>query len=186
MTGERLEGDALAFVVMGVGALSPDVRAEIIALCTRAFGESFDDLFDLVPPDSTHLLARLDGRLIGHACWMTRWLQVGDAPPLRTAYFDAVAIEPDLQGRGLGSRLVARLDQEIAGYEIGCLSTERVSFYQRCGWELWRGPAFTRGSSGPVSPTTDNVMIRRTAHTPPLPLNLDAPLSIEPRGGSNW
>ena len=33
-----------------------------------------------------------------------------------------------------------RLTAEIGDYEIGCLQTDRVGFYDRLGWELWQGP----------------------------------------------
>lgn len=26
-------------------------------------------------------------------------------------------------------------------FDIACLETERVSFYERLGWEEWRGPS---------------------------------------------
>ncbi|HET7035765.1 MAG TPA: GNAT family N-acetyltransferase [Thermomicrobiaceae bacterium] len=174
----------MAFSVVAVADLLAADRRRVVSLCTRAFGRSFAGLFALVPPDSTHLLARLDGRLVGHACWMTRWLQPGDLPPLRTAYVDAVAIAPDLQGHGLGSDLIARLNHELAGFEIGGLSTSRVTFYQRLGWQPWRGPTAVRTAGGLEPSSDDTIMILRTPQSPPL--DLDGPLSIEWRAGSVW
>ena len=28
----------------------------------------------------------------------------------------------------------------VTDYEIACLDTDRVEFYERLGWEEWRGP----------------------------------------------
>lgn len=179
----RPAGD-VSFSVAAVTDLSVIDRRRVVSLCTSAFGRSFAGLFALVPPDSLHLLARLDGRLVGHACWMTRWLQPEGSPPLRTAYVDAVAIAPDLQGHGLGSRLIARLNHELAGFEISGLSTSRVAFYRRLGWEPWRGPTAVRTARGLEPSSDDTIMILRTPHTPPL--DLDGLLSIEWRAGSVW
>jgi GNAT superfamily N-acetyltransferase len=134
--------------------------------------------------NSLHVLAKLDGRLVGHACWATRWLQPGDYAPLRTAYVDAVAVEPAWQGRGIGSTVMRRLNAEVQSYDLGGLSTDRVSFYERTGWELWRGPIGIRTPEGATLTPGDTVMILRTPLTPPL--DLCALLTAEPRPVNPW
>ncbi|HEY0735134.1 MAG TPA: GNAT family N-acetyltransferase [Herpetosiphonaceae bacterium] len=160
-------------------------RAAIVRLCTAAFAQDFGALFDLVPVTASHMLVRLDDILIGHTAWMPRWLQPGEQPPLRTAYVDAVATLPAYQGRGIGSAMMQRLADQIQDYELGGLATSRVAFYERLGWELWRGPLSARTSQGSQRTPNEQVMILRLPKTPPH-LDLDLPLSVEWRAGSVW
>ncbi len=70
----------------------------------------------------------------------------------------------------------------IAEYEIGCLETDRVSFYARVGWEAWRG-ALTGRKGRELLPTPDQkgIMILRLPRTLLLDpvLDLDGSLTIE-------
>ena len=173
----------LELSVVPVARLSTAARDEIIALCAAAFDEDFGRMFELLP-GSTHVLARLDGRLVGHACWVKRSLQPGAEPPLRTAYVEAVATNPTHQGRGIGGRVMRRLAEEIRDYDLGALSPAVESFYVRLGWEAWRGPTAIRREQGLKRTPDDEIMILRTAQTPPL--DLDAPISAEWREGELW
>jgi aminoglycoside 2'-N-acetyltransferase I len=102
-------------------------------------------------------------------------------PLLKTAYVDAVATLPAVQGQGYGSALLRHLAQNIGDCEIACLQTDIPAFYQRLGWELWRGPLAGRGEAGLVpTPTQTGVMILRLHRTPPL--DLDTLLTIEVAG----
>jgi len=69
----------------------------------------------------------------------------------------------------------------LADFEMACLQTERVSFYARSGWEVWRGPLAGRRATE-LLPTPDQkgVMILRLARTPPL--DIDRLLVIEYAG----
>jgi aminoglycoside 2'-N-acetyltransferase I len=163
--------------------LSPADKREIVVLCTCAFDEDFSSLFHYVQA-ADHVLAHLDGRLVGHAVWGTRWLQPEGAGLLRTAYVDAMASDPGLWGRGVGSAVMLRLAEETCEYDIGGLATERPGFYSRLGWERWPGPTGAR-KDGRVVPTPDDlVMILRTPRTPPL--DLHSLLTVEWREGSPW
>jgi len=164
-------------------ALDAADKAAIVAVCTRAFAEDFGGLFDLVQ-DAWHVLATLDGRLVGHACWATRWLQPAGCPPLRTAYVDAVAVDPAYQGRGLGSAVMRRLNAAVRTYQLGGLSTDRVAFYERTGWERWRGPTGIRTPEGITLTPEDTVLILRTPLSPPL--DLQGLLTAEPRPVQPW
>jgi aminoglycoside 2'-N-acetyltransferase I len=74
-----------------------------------------------------------------------------------------------------------RLASTISAYEIACLETDRVAFYQRVGWEVWRGPlAGRRGSELLPTPEQKGIMILRLERTPPL--DLDGSLVIEYAG----
>jgi aminoglycoside 2'-N-acetyltransferase I len=104
---------------------------------------------------------------------------------LKTAYIDAVATRPEYEGRGYGSAAMRRLAADIDEYDIGCLQTDRPRFYERLGWEIWRGPLAGRGEHGLI-PTPDQrgVMVLRIPRTPPV--DLDTLLTIERQPGRIW
>ncbi|HYF40295.1 MAG TPA: GNAT family N-acetyltransferase, partial [Gemmatimonadales bacterium] len=79
-------------------ALSPSLTAEIRDLCAAAYREDMAEYFEAIGPGE-HLLGWHAGALASHLMWVTRWLQAGDAPLLRTAYVELVATAPPLQGR---------------------------------------------------------------------------------------
>ena len=146
-------------------------RAAIVSLCTESHGVDFSLLFSYLPPDGLHTLAYAGGQLVSHAVATTRWLQPGDHPLLKTAYVDAVATHPAYQRQGIGSALMHHLALAIAGYELGCLETERASFYARLGWERWQGPLAGRKEGELIlTPEQEGVMILRLAATPDLDL----------------
>jgi len=175
--------DELHLRVVPADGLASDERREIIALCTRAFDEDFANMFALLPR-STHVLAHLRGVLVGHACWVTRWLQPDGHVPLRTAYVEAVATDPAQQRRGVGKTVMRRLAAEIERFELGGLSPACISFYEGLGWELWTGPTAIRMDSGVVATPAEKVMILRTPSTPVL--NVSVRLTAEWREGELW
>lgn len=61
-----------------------------------------------------------------------------------------------------------RLMTEIQSYALGGLSTHHVGFYERLGWERWRGATAMCANTGLVPTPDDTVMILRTSTTPPL------------------
>jgi aminoglycoside 2'-N-acetyltransferase I len=178
-----MDRPAITLTVMPTRDL-PDIdRQAIVALCTRAFARDFGSLFGFVT-DSTHVLAYQDGTLVGHACWSYRRVRPAGHEAFDTAYIDAVATEPRLQGGGIGSAVMLRLAAEIQAEILGVLSTERVSFYTRLGWERWRGPTAVRTATGVIPTPDDTVMILRTPTTPPLDTN--ALLIADWRDGQPW
>ncbi len=167
--------------------LNAATRASIIQLCIAAHQEEdFKHLFSYVPSGGLHFLAYRDEQLVGHALVTTRWLQPEGQPVLKTAYVDAVATLPAYQGHGYGSALLRQLASEIDGvYVIACLETERAAFYERLGWEVWRGPLAGRSEGGLIpTPHQTGVMILRLAQTPAL--DLDQGLTIECQAGRIW
>jgi aminoglycoside 2'-N-acetyltransferase I len=150
--------------------LNAETRASIIHVCRTAHQEDdFTHLFSYIPSGGIHVLAYREHELVSHAVATTRWLQPKGLPLLRTAYIDAVATLPAYQGQGIGSTLMRHLATVLADFEMACLQTERVSFYARVGWEVWRGPLAGRRATE-LLPTPDQkgVMILRLARTPPL------------------
>jgi aminoglycoside 2'-N-acetyltransferase I len=167
--------------------LPAKARDAIVELCVAAHNEEdFRNLFSYVPAGGWHFLASSGEQLVSHALVTTRWLQPDGHPVLRTAYVDAVATLPAHQGCGYGSALLRYLAGVIdQDYSVACLETDRPPFYQRLGWELWRGPLAGRGEQGLVpTPEQQGVMILRLAQTPPL--DLDATLTVECQGERIW
>jgi aminoglycoside 2'-N-acetyltransferase I len=161
------------------------VRATLVELCTVAHQKDFSRLFLQLPTDGLHFIAYFDDLIVSHAVVTTRWVQPERRPILRTAYVDAVATLPAYQRRGYGTAVMRELISHIADYDLACLETDRVSFFERLGWQRWRGPRAGR-SGGQLIPTPDeqNVMILRLANTPPL--DLDRLLTIEAQAGRIW
>jgi aminoglycoside 2'-N-acetyltransferase I len=175
--------DQLTLSLCRAEDLTAAQRAEIIELCAVAYEENFDTLFELLP-DSTHVLAYLDGHLVSHAEWVTRWLAPEGYAPLRTAYVEAVATLPGFQGRGFATTVLQALSRHIQDFDMGALSPSEAAFYERLGWELWRGPLAIRTEAGLTDTPDEEVMILRLANTPTL--NLDGRLTAEWRDGELW
>jgi aminoglycoside 2'-N-acetyltransferase I len=167
--------------------LDGTARAEVVRLCIDAHREpDFEHLFSYLPPEGLHVLARSGDKLVGHAVITNRWLQPEDLPLLRTAYVDAVATSPAAQGRGVGTAVMRHLAEAVGDeFEIACLETESVSFYERLGWEEWRGPLAGRSDEGLIpTPDQKGIMILRLPGTPELDLNLL--LTIESHPARIW
>ena len=176
---EVIAGDALA------GA----ARAEIIGLCEAAYREDFSRLFELMP-GSVHVMARDDlGVLLSHAEYVPRCLQPAGLAVLRTAYVEAVATAPGEQCQGLATAVLRQLLAVVAAdgtWELAALSPSDAAFYERRGWEPWRGPlAIRRDGHLEPSPDDEQVMIRRLPRTPAT-IDTTALLTAEWREGELW
>ena len=170
--------------------LDERTRAEIIALCVAAYNEDFSRLFEEFT-STTHILARDgDGVLVSHAMWVTRFLQPESHPPLRTAYVEAVATLPHRQRRGVGTKVMEHLVETVRAdpaWELAALSPALPEFYERRGWEPWRGPLAIRCADGSLDPTTSDelVMIHRLPRTPATIVTTSL-LTAEWRAGELW
>jgi aminoglycoside 2'-N-acetyltransferase I len=156
--------DRLELSVVPLEALSPAARSAIVAVCTDALRTDCGRLFDYLS-SSTHVIATIDGRLVGHACWTTRRLAPDGQEPLRTAWVDAMVVAPDRQRLGVGTSVMRRLAERTESYELRGLGTEQMAFFERIGWERWRGP-----TPGVHHDPLDTLMILRTTATPALDL----------------
>jgi aminoglycoside 2'-N-acetyltransferase I len=132
-----------------------------------------------------HVLAWLNGSLVGHASWVLRQLQSAGLPLLQNAYVEAVCAHPDYQRIGIGTTVMRQMAQEIKDFELAALATGSVGFYTRLGWELWRGKTAIRIDEGlldiPFDTPIEGVMILRLAHTPSL--DLDSLITTERHPG---
>jgi aminoglycoside 2'-N-acetyltransferase I len=173
----------LEIKLVEMGALSPAEWAEVLALCNRAYEEDLEPLFKTFQ-GGTHVLGSLSGSIVSHAMWVTRWLQPGDGPLLRTAYVEMVATDPLVQRQGLASLVMRCLAEAIVDFDLGALCPAIPMMYARLGWEFWRGPLFIRRADRLIPTPDEDVMILRLPRTPPL--DLEAPLSVEWREGEVW
>lgn len=133
-----------------------------------------------------HWLLEVDGRLVSHASVVERVLEA-DGVALRTGYVEAVATLPGHEGRGYGSAVMAGAGAHIQDrFELGALGTGRITFYERLGWRVWRGPTFVRLADGPVrTPDEDGfVLVLRTPRTPRI--EMTGALSCDWRPGDVW
>lgn len=173
-------------VVAKTEEIDAGMREQVIRLCIAAHNEpSFTYLFEWVPAGGLHVMATLNGEVVGHAMATTRWLQPEGLPMLRTAYVDAVSTAPALQGQGIGSAVMRYLIEQLAGYEVACLETDRPAFYERLGWQRWRGRKAGRdGERLVMTPDEQIVMVYALVQTPAL--NLADLLTIECQPGRIW
>jgi aminoglycoside 2'-N-acetyltransferase I len=96
-----------------------------------------------------------DGSLLAHACIAWVPLTVGDTT-LRAGYLEDVATRADVRGRGYGTAVVTATHPLIhADAAIGFLATGSHGFYERLGWERWRGPSSVIESDGARTPTRE-------------------------------
>jgi aminoglycoside 2'-N-acetyltransferase I len=170
--------------VISGALISKTLKEEIISLCNRAYEEDMAPLFETFV-GATHVLGHVDGMLVSHALWVTRYLQAGTDPIMRTAYVEAVATDSNYRNRGYAASVMKYLIGEIQDYELAALSPFNVEYYARLGWELWQGPLFIRTNDiWTPSPDDEEVMIFRLPKTPALDLTM--PLSAEWRAGELW
>jgi aminoglycoside 2'-N-acetyltransferase I len=135
-----------------------------------------------------HVLAVEDGELVAHAAVVDRTLRAAGRP-LRTGYVEGVATRADRRRRGLARLVMGEANAIIRQrHELGALSDGSgiPGFYERLGWEHWRGPTFVEAAPEPVRTEDDDdgVMVLRTPATGAL--DLTAPLVCDWRPGDPW
>lgn len=133
-----------------------------------------------------HFVLDIGGQVVSHASVVERVLEIGGRP-IRTGYVEAVATAPALEGRGHGSAVMSAVNEHIrATYELGALGTGRHAFYERLGWETWRGQAFVRTPEGPVGTPNEEgfILVLRTPLSPPI--SLAESISCDWRAGDVW
>lgn len=164
-------------------SLPPRIFADIRSLCDEAYGEDLARYFADIGP-GVHLLGWQGSVLVSHVMWVTRTLYPEGAKPLQSAYVELVATRVTERRRGFATELMMQLAHEIKSYALGALSPSEPSFYERLGWERWRGPLFVRIRSGMEATPEEEVMVLRLPASPAL--DLAAPLSIDWRPGEVW
>ena len=133
-----------------------------------------------------HVVILDGGAPISHAAVVPRVLEAAGRA-LRTGYVEGVGTAPGRQGRGLGTRAMRALAPVLKdNFEVGALSTGRHGFYERLGWERWRGPTFVRSGQRLIRTEDDDDALMVLRFGPSLELDLTAPISCEARSGDPW
>lgn len=165
---------------------SEELLGQIRALIDDAFGPEFTQQDWEHTTGGMHFFVEEEGAIVGHASVIERTIEI-DGRPFRTGYVEGVGTARAMQGRGLGSiAMEAATDFIRSGYEMGALATDRHSFYERLGWERWRGPTYVRRGAEMIrsEQEDDGVMVLRFG--PSAKVRLDAPISCEERAGDDW
>ena len=160
-------------------------RAELRRLWADAFGDRFDDHDADHAYGGVHVLAEVEGAIVGHASAVPRRIRIGN-DWWDAAYVEAVATSPALQGGGVGTAVMRRLHEEIdSRWPIAFLSTGRArDFYLRLGWEVWQGRSSVLTEHGEVATDDEHggILVRRAPDGP----SLDLPITCEDRPGDAW
>ena len=176
---------------LATGQLTEAEITAIRALLEDAFGSDEEEAFTQDDWDhavgGVHFVLEGWGEIVAHASVVERELHVGGRP-VRTGYVEAVATAPVHQRNGYGSAVMRDVGEYIRErFELGALGTGSHAFYERLGWETWRGPTSVRTADGNRlrSASEDGgVMVLRTARTPQL--SLDEPVAIDWRAEAPW
>jgi aminoglycoside 2'-N-acetyltransferase I len=182
--------DPLTIHALATNDLSTQQVAEIRTMLWAAFadyergGMTEDDWQHAL--GGTHFVAYLGEEIVCHAAVVERTLRV-NGRRLRTGYVEAVATAPTHQGQGHGTAVMREVNALIErDYELGALGTGSQGFYERLGWQIWRGPSSVLTDGG-IVPTPDEdgyIMVLRTPVTPEI--EIDEPISCESRAGDVW
>lgn len=164
-------------------SLSPQLLAEVRSLCEEAYGQDLARYFADIGP-GVHLLGWQGSALVSHVMWVERALYPAGVAPLQAAYVELVATRVAAQRRGFASELMRRLAHEIRSYPLGALSPSDPAFYERLGWEQWRGALFVRRSARITATPDEAVMVLPLRASQAL--DLAAPLGIDWRPGEVW
>lgn len=172
--------------VLTTAELSADVLAELRRLLDAAFAGGFSDDDWEHALGGSHVLA-LDGEVIvAHAAVVARELHVAGRP-FPVGYVEGVATARTRAREGLGSAVMVEATALVRrDFAMGALSTAVHGFYERIGWERWRGPTFVRAGSElfRTEDEDDGVMVLRIG--PSAGVDLGAAIVCEARPGDDW
>ena len=165
---------------------SQEYSTEIRRLLDTAFDEDFSEDDWEHALGGWHVVAFDDWGVMAHAAVVPRVIEVAGRA-FRTGYVEAVATDPVRQREGLGSSVMAEVAEVVRGqFEMGALSTSSDGFYDRLGWERWRGPTYVRRGSELVrtEDEDDGVLVLRFG--PSKDIDLATAISCEARSGDDW
>lgn len=168
------------------GALTPQLRRALRSMLDAAYDGDFSDHDWAHALGGTHVWVEGPAGPISHASVVPRMLTVGGRR-CRIGYVEAVATAAPDRGRGLATAVMRRADDLIREfYELGVLSTGAPEFYERLGWERWRGPSFVMTPAGREPTPADDgglMVLQADASTA---IDLDGAIVADWREGDVW
>lgn len=172
--------------VLTTSRASAGLLERVRSLLDAAFeGEFSDDDWDHAL-GGWHVLIGGEHRLLAHASVVPRIVEVGERS-LRAGYVEAVATARDARRAGHGSRVMAAVAEVIERhFEIGVLSTAEHGFYERLGWERWRGPAFVIDEGRRIRTEEEDDGIMVLSVVPNVDLDPTEPIACHARSGDDW
>lgn len=176
--------DPVTWSTLASTEVDPALRARLRALWDDAFGDRFTDDDADHAYGGVHVVGEAPSGQVAHASVVPRRLRVGESWH-DAGYVEAVAVASALQGRGLGSTAMRRLQEEILQrHPFAMLSTGSHGFYQRLGWQRWQGRSLTLGADGVARPDDEHggIMVL----DPSGVLDLTADVVCEDRSGDAW
>lgn len=178
--------------IVATAALAPEERRALRAFLDHAYDGDFSD-DDWDHACGGHHVLRLDEEgILAHGSVGGRTLSC-DGKILRAGYVEAVAVRADARARGHGRVVMEALHGLVRErFDIGVLCAAVDGYYDRLGWERWRGLTYVAGPAGleardgwvRTAEEDGGIFVLRTACTPEL--DLDAPIVCEPRAGDDW
>jgi len=162
-------------------------RAALRRLLDDAFEGDFTDDDWAHALGGSHALIEDSGAIVAHAAVVERRIQIGSRV-FRAGFVEAVAAAPDRQRRGLGTAVLAAATELILDrFELGALSSGEWGFYERLGWERWRGPSHVRSADGTIARSPDDddgVMVLRCPAS--RDIHPGDPITCDQREGDSW
>lgn len=133
-----------------------------------------------------HAVIMHRGALLAHAAVVQRRL-LHRGVALRCGYVEAVAVDADWRGRGLGAAVMDAAEQVIRGaYSLGALSAtaEAQGFYTSRGWLSWLGPTSVLAPGGLTRTPEDDGSVLVLPNN--ISVDLTAALVCDWRNGDVW
>jgi aminoglycoside 2'-N-acetyltransferase I len=173
--------------VVHTADLAAAERHAIRALLDAAFDGRFDDHDWDHALGGLHVVVADGARVVAHGSVVRRQLLYGDRP-VRAGYVEAVAVDGQRRGRGLGRAVMDEIERIIlAAYDLGALSSSEaaVGFYLARGWLPWQGSTAVLAPEG-VVPTPDDDDSTYVLPVPSLSLDRTRTLVCDWRAGDVW
>ena len=172
--------------------------AELTTTELAAARALLDEAFRELPPDEwfgdsdwehalggQHAVVHEGDVLVGHGSLVQRRL-LHDGRALRAGYVEAVATAAGYRRRGVGTALMAALEELAPGYDLLALGAtdDGVLLYESRGWQRWRGRLSALTPSGVVHTPDDEGWLFVLPGA--APLDLDGELTCDWRDGDLW
>jgi len=172
--------------VLTTAEASSQLLAAARILCDRAFDGGFSDEDWAHSLGGWHALVVEGAAVVSHASVVPRDLFVDDRP-FRTGYVEAVATEEGRRRSGLGTLVMMRIADVIRQHmQMGALSTGHHRFYERLGWERWRGPTYVREGDRLLRTEDEDRGVMVLRHGPGATVDLTAAIACPARAGDDW